>query len=775
MGRRSDLATITRLLSEARVVTLSGVGGVGKSRLAVRVAAGRERAFPDGVWLIELGELADPRLLAQTIVGTLRIQDRVSRPAADVLTEYLRDKRILVILDNCEHLLEECAVLVASLVRSAPMVRVLATSREPLGIAAEQTYVVPPLPLPDDRRPAGAPADAVELFTDRARRVVPDFTLTEADRGPVERICRHLDGIPLGIELAAIQLRALSLQELEARLRDRFGLLTRGAREAPPRHRTLRAVMDWSYGLCSPAERSLWERCCVFAGRLDLAAAEAVCPGDGIAQDEILELVRRLVDKSILARDDQHGYRMLETIRQYGLERLAASGRTERWRLRHRDYYRELAAVHGGRMFSPEQTAGRLQQVQANLRIALETCFTDPDGAEDGLAMAAALFPLWISGPQLSEGRHWLARGLAEVRRPGPARAHALWVGGWLAVVQTDVAAADTLLSEARTLGARLRLPAVRGYAALCEGMVAMYRGDAETAIERYEEALAHHRAGGEPMGVALALIWVCLACSLQGDSPRAVAAGEASLALCDEHGDRWIRAYALMALGVEMTRQGRWERAAELTRQSLKVHHTIDDRLGIAFTVEVLAWIAAGQGKFTRAATLSGVLRTLRQTAEVMPPEYVLVLRHYEDSQARTQQALGRRSFKTALARGTALGPDEAIAYALEEPVTEETPPRPAAALPPLTPRETEVARLAARGLTNQQIADELTVARRTAETHVANIMTKLGCTSRWQITPWLEEQGLSPASPLDGHASGPPSTLLLSGVVRVGSARDR
>ena len=743
VGRRGDLAAITRLLSQAPVVTLTGPGGVGKTRLALRVAAARQRAFTGGAWLIELADLERPELLAHTVVEVMRIADR-SRPPDDALLSYARDRRILLVLDNCEHLVGECAALAAALARRCPGVRILATSREPLGIAAERVYAVPPLPLPTSAL-GGRVAASVALFAARAQATAPGFTLA-ADRAAVERICVHLDGMPLAIELAARQLGASTLGELEARLAD---LLTGGC-GAVGRHATLRAVMDWSWDLCSSAERLVWARFAATAGHLDLPSAEAICSGDGIAPGEVVHLLRRLVDTSILTctrgRRGVH-YRMLGAIRAYGLERLAASGRLDRWRARHRDYYRDLAAASAAEMFSAGQddAVSRLQHIAANLRLALETSFAATDGAEQGLAMAADLFVLWIGGPQLAEGRHWLARGLAAVTWPCPARAHALWVAGWLAVVATDVTAAAGMLEEARTLGAALGLPAVRGYAALCEGMIAMYHDDDATAIARYEEALAHHRGGGEPMGVALALIWVCLARSLRGESPRAVKAGAASLALCEAHGDGWIRAYALMALGVEMTRRGRLDRAGELTRLSLAVHHRIDDRLGVEFCVGVLAWIAADQRRFGRAATLTGVLATLR-LAGVMPPEYARVLRHFEDPQARVLAALGRRRFEAAEARGAALAYEAAVAYALEAepPGSGEAPGGRAARLGPLTPRESDVARLVARGLTDREIAGALWVARRTAESHVGRILTKLGFGSRRQITAWVRDQEL-------------------------------
>ncbi|WP_246090983.1 ATP-binding protein [Nonomuraea deserti] len=753
VGRRREVAEVRRVLGAARVVTLTGVGGVGKSRLALRVAAEARPAFRDGVFLVELAGLESPQLLPRALVSALEIRDQSARPPMDTLIERLLDQQILVVLDNCEHLLDECALVAQTMVRSIAGLRILATSRQALGIAGEQVLTVPTLSLPEPD-PSGPRAgsvsthpDAVRLFADRAMAVLPGFTVTESNREVIERICRHLDGIPLGIELAAVRLRSLSIEQLMARLDNRFQLLTAGKRTAMPRQQTLRALIDWSHSLCTEKEQLLWARASVFAGGLDLEAAEAVCSGDGIDRDEVIDLVAGLIDKSVLVRDDRSPavptvrYRLLETIRQYGRERLAAMGQEAALRRRHRDYFRGLAAGYRANVFGPSLVtwSARLRAHHANLRRALEYCFADPQEAPTGLAMAADLFHQWAAGAYLGEGCEWLDRGLAAAPEPDEVYARALWSRAWLAIIQADVDSAETMLREAGAIGARLGDESVQAYAALCSGMIRMYRGDPEPAVTCYERAGALHRAVGDHMGLALSLVWTCLARSLRGDSARALSAGERCIALCDTHGERWVRSYAHMALGVESCRHGDTRRAAAYAKESLRFQRTIDDLLGVRFNMEVLVWIAASEGRHERAAVLLGALRTVRRMIDVMPLEYVYVLRHYDDSEARIREALDEAKFEEAVRRGSRLSYDEALAYALEEHASRAG--RTASAQP-LTRREMEIARLVARGMSNKEIAATLVIAQRTAEGHVEHILTKLGFTSRTQIAVWVTDQ---------------------------------
>ncbi|MGW5162391.1 ATP-binding protein, partial [Nonomuraea wenchangensis] len=432
VGRRREIAEVKRLLGEGRLVTLAGVGGVGKSRLALRVAFDLRRAYHDGVWLVELAALESAELLVATVMAALGIQDSASRPSLEVLAAHLRDRRTLVVLDNCEHLLDPCAALADRLVRAAPGLRILATSRQALGVTGEQVLQVPTLAVPEAAE-AGARADgqtdAVRLFAERARAVLPGFEITDANREAVARVCRRLDGIPLAIELAAVRLRALSVEQLLERLDDRFRLLTTGARTAMPRQQTLRSLIDWSHALCTEQERLLWSRLSVFSGGLDLEAAEQVCSGGGIPPEDVMDLVGGLVDKSVLAREEHRQsvrYRLLETIRQYGRERLRESGEEAELRARHRVYFRDLALRARRGWYGPDQVAwfARLRADHGNLRTALDSALPSgspasspytpgPEGTRDGLVLATALCFQWIAAGALREGRAWLARLLA--------------------------------------------------------------------------------------------------------------------------------------------------------------------------------------------------------------------------------------------------------------------------------------------------------------------------------------------------------------------------
>ncbi|MEV6153510.1 LuxR C-terminal-related transcriptional regulator [Nonomuraea sp. NPDC052129] len=751
MGRRHEVAEVKTLLSASRTVTLIGVGGVGKTRLALRVGLEVRRAFRDGVWLVELASLEDPELLAQVVAEALEIRDHTVCPPLQVLIGHLRDKQTLVILDNCEHLVDECAVVADMLLRAAPELRILATSRQTLGISGEQMLPVPTLPLPDSDRPgisaeALMQCDGVRLFTERARAVLPTFAVTEDNQDLVLGICRRLDGLPLAIELAAVRLRALSLQQLHDRLDDRFRLLTAGSRATLPRHQTLRAMIDWSFGLCSEREQQMWERASVFAGTLDLEAAEAVCSGDGISREEIIDLVMALVDKSVFLREE-HGrvvrYRLLDTIRQYGRERLTASGQEYALQRRHRAYYRALAARAHAQLFGPSQVAwfDRLQLEHANLRTAIDSFYGDPAEIRAGLGMAADLLYHWITSYYLGEGRRWLDRGLALDTEPSEVRARALWANSWLAIIQADITAASTMLEESRILGERLGDELVRGYVALYSGMIAMYRGDTETAIKLYEEAAARHRSTENPVGLALALIRLSLAHSYLGDSSQAIALGDDCLAVCDTFGEGWHKAYTMMALGVEVWRQGDVRRATELEKESLAFNRSLDDPLGVGVNLEVLAWIAETEHHHTRAARLLGILKTVWSSIGAPLSGYGHLVRYHDECESRTRAALGDATFDTELKRGARLSYDEALGYALqEEPPQGE---KAAKAEPArLTRRETEIAQLVAQGMTNKQIAAALVIAPRTAEGHIEHILNKLGFNSRAQIAVWVGDR---------------------------------
>src|SRR5256714_3314213 len=440
VGRKSDVAEVRRLVSGARLVTLTGVAGVGKTRLALRVAASVGRSFPDGVWLTELEHVRDAALVAHTVSESLGIRDETGRPPLTVLAEYLRDRKLLLVLDNCEHLTGACAQLVTALLDAAPGLSILATSRERLRVPEERDWQVAPLSLPDPEQPmppgAALQYPALTLFAERARAAEPNFALTPQNEARVVQVCQLLDGLPLAIELIAVRLRALPLDHLLSRLTDGSWALAVGRRGRVPRHQTLEAAVAWSYQLCSAEEQALWARVSVFAGSFDEAAAMAVC---GLPAARVPRLLTGLVDKSVLIREGSPGrsrFRLLNTLRQYGWDRLPA-GDDDDLRRRHRDHYLALAEQGEKRWFGAEQleVAAQTRLEHANLRAALASSLGteqsgSPPGARRrraGLRLAATLWFYWASCGLLGEGRHWLDRPPPAHPGPRPGPGKALW------------------------------------------------------------------------------------------------------------------------------------------------------------------------------------------------------------------------------------------------------------------------------------------------------------------------------------------------------------
>jgi predicted ATPase/DNA-binding CsgD family transcriptional regulator len=746
VGRRREMADVRRLLSSSRLVTLAGPGGVGKTRLAACVAAGLQRSFPDGVWLVDLAPLDDPALVTQTVATTVGIRDLSARWPVAVLSDHLADKHLLLVLDNCEHLIDACAVLAEALLEADADLRILATSRQPLGLPSEQTVVVPPLAAPDPNSLVSveviASYDAVQLFVDRATSVLPTFGLNESNAAAVATLCARLDGLPLAIELAVARLRALSPEQILERLDERFRLLTGGSRAAMPRQQTLRALVDWSYDLCSAAERSLWGRVSVFAGSFDLDAAENVCADGILPRDSVLDLITALVEKSVLIREERGSaarYRLLDTIREYGRERLVEQGYDRTLRRRHRDYYLALAERANAGWFSKDGPLwlDRMRLEHANVRAALDFCLSERSEVDRGLRLAATLWYGWRAMGLLSEGRRWLDRLLAVDADPTPTRAQALWVNGSLAVLQDDVASARPMLEESTHLARRFGDAAAAAYAAVFAGQVAMLGGDLVTAAGLLEQALAAHRAADDPFGAALALVRLSLVASARNDPDRAGQLAAEYIALCEAHGAQWLAAFGHFALAVELWRRGDVAGAVDQAHKTVQAHWDDNDAIGVAEGVEVLAWAAAADGKGERAARLLGALDKIWQT--VGEPLFGLphLVPHHEECKTRSRGLLGEQAFEAATRRGRALDLDAMVAYALDLPAA--APAEGVEAPSPLTRREQAVAELVARGLSNKEIASVLVIAPRTAETHVEHILAKLGFTSRAQIATWV------------------------------------
>jgi len=740
VGRRAETAAVRQRLAESRLVTLTGIGGVGKTRLALAVSRQIQRAFSGGVWLVQLAELTKPELLALTVMQALGIRPQGDESVARLI-DYLADGQLLVVLDNCEHLIDASARLVDATLRACPHVRVLATSREPLRIDGEAVFRVPPLSVPatDSRLSPGdfARYDAVTLFVERASAVAPNFAIAAGGEQAVAVLCRRLDGLPLAIELAAARMRAFSAEQLLARHDMRYELLTRGSRAVARRHQTLRAAVDWSYELCSEPERLLWARLSVFVGGVDLTAVEYACSDEVLSDGEVQEALTGLVDRSIVTLDDGR-YSMLETLREYGLERLAQRGEATALRRRHRDYYLRLAERVDAEWFGPGQAAlfGRVQQDHANLRAALESCLLDPDQTRVGLRLAAALWAFWIGRGLQREGRHWLDRLLAADAAPSAERVAALWVNGYLAVVEGAIGQGLAMLEECCELARRPGDRAALAHASYIRGLGETFRDNLEAGIAYLEDGVRLERAApGFNPHLAVALVNLGVAVCYGERLDRAFEVLEECRAICAAHGEHWMMSWSLLFLGMAHLIRGRVPEAVECVREALLRKRTLGDMLGVAVGVEVLAWCAASARDAERASRLFGASQMLWEPLGAFLSGFERMRDWHAQSTLRTVQILGEHAFETAAWSGRQFTADQAIAYALGEQAIPRAAAEPADPRALLTRREAEIAMLVAEGMTNKEIADSLVIAPRTVEGHVEHILAKLGFTSRTQV----------------------------------------
>ncbi|TQC50888.1 protein kinase [Rhodococcus sp. WS4] len=748
VGRRHELTEAKNLLGGSRLVTLTGIGGVGKTRLALRVAAGVQRDYSDGVRLVELGELRDETSLVDAVATAVGVRDQSARPVREVLVEFLVPRDLLLVFDNCEHVVDAVAELTETLLRVCPGLRILATSREPLGIGGEAVLRVPPLGVPDpERTPSlrGLPKyDAVSLFAERGAAAVPGFALTEDNAAAVAGICHRLDGLPLPIELAAARLRAMSPEQILERLTDRYALLTRGSRGAPTRQQTLRLSIDWSFELCTAGEQLVWGRLAVFAGSFELDAAEQVCSA-GLDPDELLDTVTSLVEKSILIREE-HGsvvrFRMLETLREYGYEKLEQTGEAVSLRRRHREWYEWLALEVEAEWISADQLdwIARLKREQPNLREALEFCVDDDPVA--GLRTAAALHVFWASQGLYSEGRRWLDQLLA--RQSGPPTlewAKGLYGDSVMANVQGDFSAGTALVEEARTLATRTSDPMIRAFVLFADGILGLLSGDLVRARSQLEATLAEFSTRGDRTLEVAALYPLGTAYGLSGMTEQSIESHERVLAITEKYGEKMYRSHSLWALGIAVWRRGDVDRAVRVLEQSLELTRQVHGPRIAASCLEALAWIAGEKRDAERAAVLMGAAEGLARTVGSSVVIHANLLVYHQNCEQDARQDLGDEAFAAAHRSGGQLGFNDAIAYALHEQQA-DTPTRDTDPSTRLTKRERQVADLIAEGLTNQAIADRLVISPRTAQGHVEHILAKLGFTSRTQVAAWVVER---------------------------------
>jgi len=755
IGREREMVEVKRSLAMTRLLTLTGSGGSGKTRLALEVARDLVGLYPDGVWLVELASISEPALLVQVVANALRVRELPGRPVTETLVGALETKQMLLLLDNCEHLIDATAHLANTLLSSCPHLKILATSREPLGVAGEGVWRVPSLAVPHtDRLPTTGELtryDAVRLFLDRTRLRLPDFELTQENAGVVARMCGRLEGIPLAIELATARMGTLAVEQVAGRLEDSLGLLTGGSRTAEPRQRTLRATLDWSHGLLSEPERKLFKNLSAFAGGFTLEAAEAVGPG-GLAEADILDLLSKLVDKSLVIAEESNGrwvrYRMLEPVKQYARERLEESEVSDATLRRHAAFFLALAEEAEPELKGTHQEKwlGRLEAEHDNFRAALSWAMEQGE-AELRLGLGAALVEFWHLHTHHNEARRWLEDALAKGDGSPSARMKAFERACFLAWEQGDYERAVALGEEGLVLARRLEDSTSAAAILFNLGSVAMSRMEVERASALLEEAVAMCRASGDDWGLSQALFTLGIVAVFRRDHARATTLHEESLALARKMGDEVGMVRALGQGALTALVGGDLRRVDELNRATMELSR----RLGIGhYSVSCLILFGASaalRGHPVRAIRLWAAEESLRAAMGIphMPAELSFYERYFKVARDQLDDA----AWETAWSEGRAMDVEAAVEYALseEEPAPAETsaPEEQPGDEPPggLTSRQREVAALVAQGLTNRQIAAELSISEHTVATHVGKIMRKLGLSSRSQLAAWITEQG--------------------------------
>jgi non-specific serine/threonine protein kinase len=752
VGRRDDLAQLERLLGDARLLTLVGTGGVGKTRLALRLTAEQLDRYADGVWLAELASLTEPRLIAPVVAAVFGLWDAYNERDEDVieaLAALLRARHLLLVLDNCEHLIEACAEFATILLQRCPKLHILATSREALDIPGERIWRVQPLQTPkiDGNVTDAEMANcvAVQLFVDRAKAYDSTFTLQSSNAPTIATICARLDGLPLAVELAAAQVRVLGLDQIVERVETGFDLLATRSRGVPPRQQTLRATLDWSHALLAPEEQVVFRRLAVFNGGADLDAAEIVCGGGVVANSarlDVLDVLGRLVDKSLVIKADVDGharYRLLEPIRQYALERLRLSGEASTCLQRHAEFFTALCETAEPEFLRPSQAVwlDRIERNLDNVRAVREWCRGFSGQTELGLRLAGALWRFWDGHGHIGEARRWLSELLERSTESAPThgRAKALFAAGWLVAMQESTNAVGRLASD--SVAAWRVLDDERGlaWAIWLDGFVRRL-AEPEVAYQRGQECLRLARAAGEELLTPWAMFLMGEARRGQGDLESATRLLEEGHQLEEERHDLAGGGFFLRSLAQIASQQGDYARATSLLRQRLISSLQIGDRWNIPDCIEGLAWVANAQGLYERSARLYGAADALREATGTSLMSERQGRRMQRLAALRT--ALGDAAMDRAWAEGRALSSEHSVADALREEAEAPAPVNHATA-DPLTRREREVARLLAQGRTNRQIAKELVISERTAAVHVEHILAKLNLHSRWQVADYV------------------------------------
>lgn len=758
IGRKQEITEIQQRVAANRLVTLTGPGGCGKTRLAYEAARGMQDEFVDGVWAPEFASLLDGALLPQAVASSLNLGEQSGVSLTRTLIDHLQSLQALLIFDNCEHLIADCALLVQTLLVSCPNLKILATSREPLKVSGEAVFDVPPLSMPDPqpwRRPSSPKqalpvyerSEAVRLFVERASSAAPKFSL-DVENGPwIAEICRHLDGMPLAIELAAARVRSLSLRQIAGRLDDRFKLLTLGTRTSPERQQTLLATLDWSYELLTKEEQLLFRRLSVFAGGWTLEEVEDVCFDDRLQPSEVLDLLTSLVDKSFVMTTSFKGenrYGMLETVREYAKQRLTESGEQSRVQQKHAETFLEIVRkmVSGGSWLVWPRDANSVKQLEMehdNFRAALG--WSANHDLETAVQLAAKLAQFWQQRGYLGEGLKWFETILSSGHEISePVRAESLLFIGYLSLYSGEFERVESVLKQAEEIYRKLNNPNGIGWQLVWLAWAKVAKGDYVEAIKLGQQACAilGKQEGANGTGVALAAVGE--AEYLSGHFAEAEKTIGRSLDFFRETGILFAAGRRLTRLSQIALAQNEMERAAELARQGLIACVTAGDDSGVTMALAAMAAITEKEGEPRRAATILGAVAGLREIYGAA--FWFFDQLEYDRCYEAVRSQLDSSFFKAAMEKGHAFNLDQSVQYALQgETQTEDL-----QAFGGLSAREREVASLIAQGKSNREIAAVMTVSEKTIETYVTRILNKLGFDKRVQIAVWAVERGLGP-----------------------------
>ncbi|OBJ26728.1 ATP-binding protein [Mycobacterium colombiense] len=745
VARRHDLDAAQRALSDSRLVTFTGHGGVGKTRLAMEMAYRARDRFPDGVWLVCLADLsigAEVAEVESAIISALGISDQSASRPREKLLSFLGDRKLLLLLDNCEHVLSSVRASLPVMLKEAPNLRVVATSREPLGCGGEKLRPVPPLSVPEP----GIPAEqliadgSVSLLVERAYAVDPDFELTDDNAAAVVELCRLLEGLPLAIELAAAKLRALTVEQVVKRFGQQLTSLTAAGTPSASRHRSLRSMVDWSYELCPKTAQVLWRRLSAFPGTFDLELAESVCSFGELCPDDVLDAIERLVAQSILSTSRTAGtmrYRLPAAIREVAADLAEQAGEVAELQRRHRDAMLWRAQETLRQWCGPRQhvLVEQMSLDHASYVAALQWSINTAGEQQTALMLVASLRYHYLVGGRLAEGRMRIEAALAAVAESSPMRAECLWVVTWVALLQGDHQRAEQSLSELSVVAGELDDLELVAHLHHWDGLLKMFRGNLDGAVRDFQVALDGHRSHGNRYLELTARYMLACALAAGGDAQPALQMSTETAELCEQYGERNARAYTDWAAGLAYWTLGHLDEAERSTHQVLMTQRTLGDGIGAALAINLCSWIAYDRGQLGRAAELSlaaaHVWRSLGTSLEAFGPQLSAFAEGHSPPKfgpPQTDQDPIRQRFHNL---------DEVIDFVLGVGAGRAGADRVDSA--PLTKRELEVAALIENGLSNREIAERLVIAKRTADGHVERILAKLGFSSRAQIAAWM------------------------------------